>query len=681
MDVVDHRRIFEDTTSVMRSFREDMFRNINYVDGTQYSEDDIRYLDSQRRPHYTLNMTKPEVMAFVGAEEANRIMTRAEPGEGSDAKMTEMINLLLDQDNIETSAYYQISIAARDAAIYRYGVTSQTWERTRKYPEGQYMIRALDPRDVWWDYHPSEMDFENSEYIIHSRWYTPEHAIQLFVTDPARRSELMDMASKFLGQDITKTPYVARTSSSNSLVSIKDKSKNLGNANHYQYRYSDYFDKGLFRIIEMHDRRVVIKQMIFDYKNNDVVEIPEEMKNDKEFIRAQLELRDLSGDERALVPVEMFEYWQSISAPDIDQKELLSEKRYPVQDGGYAIKILPFYNFNHDRLGLRSMVDDLIDPQDIINKSESSKLLLINRALNPTIILGPTALDDEIQKAALKANRTGAIIHAQNPADIHYKYPDMGVINLLTGDTLQFMQLMGKTSTINESLKGIRPSDASGTLVSRLSSYSESMHTIVWQNITNFILNVEKKHLAMIQYHMRMPRMVRQLAPNGKWEDAGVMNQFDALTNSFINDPSVGKFDMKLDKTKYTKSDRQQNLDKIFQYFAQTDPETKMDLNPVILELLQLPGMEAVLEAAKTRQGLLLDRTRIEAINLRKQLNELMIQEQLLPDMAEVQKGGLDVQKLNNQAQELQLTAAIQQLLMQLQQMNPQQPQQTQPAI
>jgi len=681
MDVVQHKRTFEDVSTTMRSFREDIFRNINYVDGNQYTDEDIRYLDSQHRPHYALNLTKPEVMAFIGAEEANRIMTRAEPGEGSDARMTEMINLLLDQDNIETEAYHKISIAARDASICRYGVVSQTWERTSRYLEGQYVIRVLDPRDVWWDYHPSEMDFENSEFIIHSRWYTPEHLIQLFVNDPDRRTDLIKEASRILGQDISETPHVARSSTSNSTVSLRDKAKSQGNSN-YAYRYSDYFDNGLFRVIEMHDRRVIVKQTIFDYKNNDVVEIPDEMKNNREFIQSQLRLRGLEGDERALVPVEIYEFWKSVSAPDLDSKNLLMEKRYPVQEGGYEIKILPFYNFNHDRLGLRSLVDDLIDPQDIINKTESSKLFLISKALNPTIVLGPGAIDDEVQVAALKANKPGTVIHAVNPGEIHYKYPDNGIINLLTGDTMRFMELMGKTSTINESLKGIRPSDASGTLVTRLSAFSEAMHTIVWQNIDKFILNIEKKHVALMQYHLRMPRIVRQLQPNGKWVEAGMVNQYDALSNSFLNDPSVGKYDMKMDKTKYTKSDQQQKIDRISQYFAQTDPETKADLNIVLMQLLDVTGLDGALESAKARQALMLAQNRLAAFNIEKQLKELMIQDQLLPDMAEVQKGGLEVQKLNNQAQGIQVTGLIQQLLAQLQQQsNPQIPQNTQPAI
>jgi len=671
MKTVDHKLIYEDTTSMMRSFREDMFRNINFVGGIQYTDEDIRYLDAQRRPHYHINLTRPEVMAFIGAEESNRIMTRAEPVESSDAGMAEMLNALLDQDNIETNAYHQISIAARDAAICRFGVVALTWERTRRYPEGQYILRVLDPRDFWWDYHPSEFDFENSEYLIHSRWYSPEHLIQLFVSDPTRRADLTAAASRHVGHDIKKTPYAARLTSSNSLISLREKSKTLSNANHQQYRYSDYYDRGLFRVIEMHDRRVVVKKIIMDFKNNDVVEIPDEMKNDREFIQAQLQLRGLGGDENAVIPMEIFEYWQSVSAPDLDQVELLFEKKYPVQDGGYSYKVLPFYNFDHDRLGLKSLVDDIIDPQEIYNKSVSSELLLMNRALNPTIIIGPGAIDDEVQKAALKSNRTGVMIEANDPGQIHYKYPEMGIVNLFARKANDSMGQISKTSTINEALKGIRPSDASGTLVTRLSAFSESMHRIVWQNITNFILSIERKHLALDQYHLRMPRIVRELSPNGTWNEVGVVNKFDEMSNAFLNDPGVGKWDIKLDKTKYTQNDKQQKLDRIAQYLAQTDPETKMGLEPLILSLLDIPGTEEIIANQKVRQTLLLHKNQISLIELKKQLQELLIQEGMLPDMAEVQKGQLEVQKLNNTAQGIQLQTAIQQMIAQIQGMSP----------
>lgn len=675
MTVTDHRRIFDDVTKSMYGFRQDMFRNIDYLDGIQYTTEDVKYLTAQKRLPIVWNMILPQILAFVSAEKANRTYTHVVPVENSDAKMASILSYLLDQDNDETDATWEISRAAVHAAIFRYGALMGSWEPTQLHPDGGWRVRSLDPRDVWWDYHPSEPDFDKSEYILYSRWFTPEHAINRFVRDEARRKELRAKAKAMIGVDDLKVPFSARYSSSNSWMVRRDKDNSTGSMYTAtgRFTYSDYQDRGMFRIIELHERREHTYRYIFDYNTGEHIPIPDDKADDRQFIQNALAIRGLQNDERTIQSFHDYQMWQSVSAPDLDN-QLLFEKPYPVQGRGFAIKIIPGYNFDPDRTRLRSIVDHLIDPQDLINRALSSRAHLMNKILNPDIYLGPNAIDDEKDLQALKSQVPGKIVHMTDLNHLRIEHPNLSGANLFTQEANEAMRLMEEAPGLNKAMKGVRESDDSGALVTKRAAFSEAMLTPFWDNISKAIKQLEEYHLGNIQYFMTQKRMLRVLQPNGTWQEYGYVNEYDALTNSFKNDVTVGRYDVKMDASRQTKSEKQQNLDKLFSLYMQSDPESRVTMQPLVLELINLPQSEDLVKSAKLLSFRNQLRTAMEISQLQQALTQGEAQNLLMPQQTQLQVDSMKLQaeqidlnmvmtllqKIQAQMQLQQMTAAMQ---------------------
>lgn len=680
-NVKDIRTLFENLSITFEPFRQDQTRNLNYTKGIQYTAADLKYLQDQQRVPVSWNIVMPKILAWSGLERFSRVSTRVEAVEPSDAKLAQVVNLLMEQDNEVAGAAYEIGAAALNAAIFRYGAVAQWWDRTLTHPQGKYNIKSLDPRDIWFDLNPSESDFDKSAYIVYSRWYHPEYLIDTFVEDEKVRKELRERAASILGVKELKSGFVERYRSNASITIEGDKNQSsLGRMNHrfMGSHFNDYFTDGMFRVVEVHERRTRTYKFILDPFNGSA-QIEDDKINDREYIQKLLVSRGLvdeygSPDFRYIDEFEGDDLWLTIAAPHLSE-EVLYEKRYPVQGCGFAIKILPCYNMDPDRVGLRSIVDVLIDPQDLINRDLSSRAFMMNKILNPDIyILSGSLFDEERDMAQLRSQRPGRVITVTNPDGVKHVYPDVSGIQLFTQTAQQAMSLSEMTPGINAALQGrVEYSAESGTLFEQKREMSEAMLRLLTENVSRTITQIERYHLGLLKAHSPLSRMIRTVNPNGDIEYIG-KNEFDTELMRFKWDISATEFDIREDPQKKSRTDAEREVQQLTSMYMQSsDPQMQAEIISAIAGLVKSPHWAGLRESMEVKRQWLKWQMQVQIIQTQIALAQSLGQQTIVPKMIELEGQQVDLQKLQTFIQTLQAQGMLEQMT------NPQLPPATEP--
>jgi len=679
--VQDIKTLFENLSITMEPFRQDQTRNLNYTKGIQYTAADLKYLHDQQRPPIAWNIVMPKILAWSGLERFSRVSTRVEAVEPSDAKLAEVVNLLMEQDNEVAGTAYEIGAAALNAAIFRYGALALWWDRTLTYPQGKFNVKSLDPRDVWFDMNPSESDFDKSAYLVYSRWYHPEYLIDTFAEEGMQK-ELRERAASILGVKELKSGFIERYRS-NARVSVEG-DKNQSSLHRLNNRFigsafNDYYNDSMFRVIEVHERRTRKYSFIVNPLTGDRTQIEDNKVKDKEYIRQLLKSRGIvdsygEPDFRFIDSFDGDDMWLTIVAPHLSD-EVLYEQRYPVQGCGFAIKILPCYNLDPDRIGLRAIVDVLIDPQDLINRDLSSRAFMMNKILNPDIyVLAGSLFDEDRDMAILNSQKPGRVVTVTNPDGIKYEYPNVSGINLFTQTAQQAMSLAEMTPGINAALQGrVEYSAESGTLFEQKKEMSEAMLRLLTENVSRTIEQAERYHLGLLKAHSTISQMIRTVNGNGDVEYLG-KNEFDAELMRFKWDISATEFDIRPDPQKKSRTEAEREVAQLTQMYMQSgDPQMQAEIITAIAGLIKSPHWQGLRESMEVKRQFLRWQMQVQMVQTQIALAQSLGQQQLVPQTIELQGQQVELQKLQTFIQTLQSQGILQQLT------NPQLPMTSQP--
>lgn len=633
-------------------FRRDMVRNEAYAKGIQYSIEDLNYMNYHKRPNIAWNVIMPKLLAVAAFESSNKLTARAEPVEKGDVEMADIFNRVLEYDNQKINLPYIISRAALHAAIYRYGVLYCGWEVSGENPDGQWMVKNVSPLDVWWDDNPSSLNFDDSSYIIYSRWADVDWIKKTYASnDKVLQSLLETKAEGVEGVDNRNRrrrsfASQGRLSSFGNMLSDKEQTTFTRNGvgfNRSTHSYNagainDFVNAatGMYRIIELHHNELEDALFVRDFKRNESAahRIPDDKIHDREYVGSILKMFNV--DERALIQISVDVKYMSVAVPEL-WDEVFFDKPYSVQGYGYCLKILPCYGIGASRHDLISVVDTLIDPQDVINHDLSSVAHLKQKILNPDIWLGNRAIDATTDMAALGSSASGKVITFHDLNQVKEVLPNIGGINVFNAQAN--MAIAMSDAIVSRSLTGgSEGSGESGKLVQVRVSQSEGMLSMYIDNITQTLISVEKFHVGAIQRHLQLPRWVRVIREGSGDEEGVWINEYDPNINRAKNDVTIGKYDIYIDRTKYTKTEQQMQLDKIIQVMQMSNEQMRQAMMPFVVDLMKIPqskqlntfataqlhGLIQALELQKEEMNLKMLQIQMEKLNLEPQLMKML---------------------------------------------------------
>jgi hypothetical protein len=372
-------------------FREIM-QNFKRLSGYIFSEADLKKLTKEQRPKFVYNYLLPIVLQLMGNFVNNQSKIEAQPRTLGDVKMSNIMSDIIDYAHYTANDLFgEMNKAYANAIIGRVGWIVQDW-RFDKDPEGMVDIQSYDPFRLMWDNVYTDRKLSKCKWIIERAWYTPEEICNIYALEKSDLyEEIMAKAKLFLGTDSQRTEKIITYMERVFGASFNYQGKRQGYdsvtaiTGTTLYNNAQYYDtmKGLFKVIEFHERRSEKIKSIYDHYNNkwfDVSKAIDLSKDGKKFNNDKLQrIREVYGNPIVRDNV-VNQLYVTAACPGMNI--VLNESAYPIQNGNFKYTPIFCFDFGQDSLDWKSYIDHIIDPIMKLIRRENTIETYLLRATN-----------------------------------------------------------------------------------------------------------------------------------------------------------------------------------------------------------------------------------------------------------------------------------------------------------
>jgi len=135
-----------------RNFREEAEEEYNFINGHQWTDEEIAQLEEKQRAPIVFNRTAAVIASVAGSEVNNRTEVRFIPREIGDVKPNEVLTAGAEWFRDQANAEDEESQSFYDLLICGIG-----WTETKldfdKDPEGHPEVQRISPLEMFWDCH------------------------------------------------------------------------------------------------------------------------------------------------------------------------------------------------------------------------------------------------------------------------------------------------------------------------------------------------------------------------------------------------------------------------------------------------------------------------------------------------------------------------------------------------
>jgi hypothetical protein len=518
---------------------------VDYFEGRQWSEADLRKLQLEKRPALTLNKIRPLVNLVLGYFLNQRTDIRFLPG--YDGEGTAELAQVLSHIELQISEMSQLGFV--NAEVYLDGLlTGRGYFDTRidfqRNDLGDVRTRAADNFAVYIDPDLDDYDLNQGSYIMRSRWISLDEIELFYGMDAVNRiGPFMQSGGVATGMPTGIAGYQEETSPVRRFAMESDAEL----ASVYSDQFYDFVDinRRNVRLLDI-EHYVRVKRWFFvDLETGSSKPVPDHWDQDR--VDKAIAWSKENGQ-----PV--------VVQQRLDRRlrcahmigDVIVYDRWSKYDTMSLTGFFPYF-----RRGMtQGMVEHLLDPQDEVNKRRSARLNMIGRSANGGWAYAKGSLDAQAKTNLERFGSTpgfqmeydtkGGTLPA--PAQIQPSVTPVAMSQL----EQEAEDDLKKISGINDSALGmIDQSVMSGKAIER-----RQKQTIVGLEhyVTNFRRTTEllgRKHLELIQAFYTERRVIRATG-RGTTQVAMIINERTA--GGIINDVTLGSFAVAVDQTPMSKS-------------------------------------------------------------------------------------------------------------------------------
>lgn len=159
--------------------RDVIVENFRFMSNKQYTDAEQAYLRDQGRPPITINFSTGIVLTISGLQRLRRTETRLAPFDPSDQDSAALMEVLVKHIE-EKNGRKQ-----KDSRVFvnKEGVGLGFWKLCydfKRRPQGDIKIESLNPLSVIWDPNYPDCEWEDTEWVMHTEYYTMARAIARF---------------------------------------------------------------------------------------------------------------------------------------------------------------------------------------------------------------------------------------------------------------------------------------------------------------------------------------------------------------------------------------------------------------------------------------------------------------------------------------------------------------------
>jgi hypothetical protein len=513
---------------------------VEFVEGKQWTAEDLATLEEQGRPALTLNKIKPLVMLVLGYHLQNRTDFNALPGiddTGSYACAQALSNI-----------FKNISVRSQlpfvDGEVFMDGIIGGRgfYDTRLDFSEndfGEVKIVAQDPFSTFLDSDGDAYDLNKSSRITTSRWLSLDEVTLHYGQQAAAMVRPWLGSSGTSGMPGQIFDFGPETAPWRRFGGEDQNPENWWNG--VYERFYDLVDRTrkVVRIIDMQHFVTVPRMFLIDLETGDREPIPDfwdQTKIEKVLAYAEYVGNPLRAERRMTRRVR----WSQMVA------DTLIYDRWSPYDTFTTTPFFPYF-----RRGMtQGMVEPLIDAQLEVNKRRSARLNIIMRAANSGWIYDKATLDAAARENIERFGSSAGVHVAYDSRNGTLKAPQQiePVVNPIAMKQLEqeAEDDLKKISGINDSALGQIDRVQSGRAIE-----ARQKQTVVGLEL--FISNYKRskellgyKCLNLVQKHYTEPRVFRILGADGQPMTFKVNEKLEAA-NQIVNDITVGRYVIEVD--------------------------------------------------------------------------------------------------------------------------------------
>lgn len=517
---------------------------VQYLEGEQWSAADLQKLQSENRPILTINKIKPLVYLVLGYHQTNLTDIKYLPGHDGSGTAEQAAAL--------THVAKQISeinqLPSIDAEVFMDGIVTGRgyWDSRLNFENnllGEVKWRAADNFAVYPDADGWTYDVNESSHITESRWLSLEEVEYFYGKQAMVAVQPWFGAGNFSGLPGGLFEGQEETTPWRRFGGPENTEANAGWSDVFGGFY-DWVDRSrqTIRMIDMQHYVRVESWFFVDLETGDRVRIPDSMTRDPSKVQRVLDYAAAKGEAMVVKRMPHRRLRQTQMIGDV----LVFDSWSPYR----TFTLTPFFPYFR-RGKTRGMVDDLLSPQDEVNKRRSSRIDIIGRQPNGGWVVDRDSTDPmDMASYEIDGSKAGFIAKWRSkggsgkpPAPINPGVSPIAHAQLEQEAEDDLKAIAG----VNEAALGqIEAANASGRAV-------EARQRQTVMGIEPFMANYRRskelcgrRTLELVQDHYTEQRVVRVLGGTAQEPQQLIINQRTAA--GVINNVNLGKYAVAVDE-------------------------------------------------------------------------------------------------------------------------------------
>lgn len=483
--------------------------------GLQWDNDVKAALEDMGKPWLEENVIFPTVNTIIGYQTQSRMDIAFKPRGADDQDISDVLTKLamfiVDQNKfpwIESQVFADGIIQQRGYFDIRMDFDDNV--------NGDIKIEALDPLDVIPDPDGKSYDPDDWQDVTVTKWIPVDDVKVLYGN--AKYREVLNSIESGTQPDFGSDDFGVERNS-------------FSDAGTYSSYYKDYSDVDYVQVLERQWYKLDNREFWYDLETGDLYPIPDDMKK-----RESQQIARQAGYEIINRVVKRVRW--TVTTRDI----VLHDEWSPYDH----FTIVPF--FPYFRRGKTvGMVDNLIKTQEMLNKTYSQILHVINTTANSGWTVEENSLSNmEIEDLEEAGSKTGLVLEyrmgRQKPEKIEPNQVPTGLKDMVNSG----IELIRLISGVSETFQGGKGPEVSGVAIqSRVHQSAIQLATPI-DNLFRTRNMIASRILKLIQQYYTTERTVVITAENTEEGEATpiTINQMDRETGEIINDVTVGKYDI-----------------------------------------------------------------------------------------------------------------------------------------
>ena len=489
--------------------------------GKQWKDTDLAALQQFRRPALTINKIKTTVSTVLGEQIANRSEISFRPRGGTaNADLADVLTKVFKQISDNNQLAWLRSDVFADGMICGRGFYDVRLNFDDSM-SGEVSIEHLNPNSVLLDPDANSYDPAKWNEVFTTGWHTADDIEVLYSKKHAQDLRGRTQSSFEYGYDSLTNMDAKDT------FAGKDRVQTSFNTDSHD---TDSHTVRAVRTIDRQYRKLRMVKHLVDPSTGDMRRLPDEWDDNR--IRF---IREASGMEIAEKLTRAIRW--TVTADDI----VLKDEWSPYNN----FSVVPYFPyFIHGQTA--GMVEDLLGPQELLNKATSQELHVINSTANSGWKVKVGALTNmTIAELEQKGAMTGLVLEYNGNSDDVEKIQPNQVPTGLDRVTFKAEEHIKGVSGVNDSMQGFDREDvAARAIEKKRAAGSSSTLSKPLDNLTRSDFYLARNILDLVQTFYTEPRVMTITAGAPSGEDEQVEINQPTPEGRIVNDLTIGEFDV-----------------------------------------------------------------------------------------------------------------------------------------